>query len=765
MRKVHRDLPVLFEPHGFQIVEHKFEGDRNKVNESIFNVANGYIGLRGFFEEGTNAESDRTTMLNGVYEYFDYHHIWQRPGFPGKYHAIVGQADPVDVQVFLDGERASAENSQEYSRTLDMRDDTLVRKFVYTTQSGKSAELVFTRFAHQREKHLLVTSVQVNCRSAMSVRIVSTLSMPAGSTTGKAEIGSSSGKIYEAGTAHARGGTRSVTYSTLRSGFKIVCAVAERANAARKNTLRKESASATYSAALGEGESVRLDRFIVYGTDREFDPLRETAEQMAETFAERGYDALYDGNVSAWREFWKDSDVCIDGDELIQQGIRYGIFNIYQSVGRDGITNISANGLTGTAYSGHYFWDTEIFMEPMLLYTHPELTKKLIEYRYNILDKARERAREMEHPGALYAWNSTNGEECGHVFEAVTAQYHINADVGYSIYKYYEATQDEEFLFDKCAEILLETSMCLSHRGNFIERKGGKFCLNVVCGPDEYNPIVDNNLYTNMLTRLLFKFTLETMEKLRSKRPAQYEALVKKCHYSDGEFARLRRAADNMYLAWDEENEMYMQDDNFLSKDPIDIESIPPEKLPLLVTLHPLNLWRYKVCKQADIVLLTFLRHEEFTPEMRKKIFDTYEPLTIHDSSLSSSIHSIVACDIGYYGEAYGYLKQAARMDLDNVNKNTYFGLHAACMGACWMMLVNGYAGLRIYDGKMHFKPYCDEKWKRYTFRLKFRGSALEIGVTPQETVYRLTAGAPLTIEHCGECFVLENERVMENKQ
>ena len=201
-----------------------------------------------------------------------------------------------------------------------------------------------------------------------------------------------------------------------------------------------------------------------------------------------------------------------------------------------------------------------------------------------------------------------------------------------------------------------------------------------------------------------------------------------------------------MYLPYDKENEIYMQDDNFIYKDPIDIENIPLNKLPLLTNLHPLNLWRYQVCKQADIVLLMFLCSNDFTPEMRKKVFDFYEPRTIHDSSLSAGVHSIVACDIGSTEEAYGYLKQACRMDLDNVNRNTYFGIHAACMGSCYMMIVNGYAGMRAYDGALHFKPYIPENWKGYTFKIVFKGCKVLVKVTAEETVYKLISDGNITL-------------------
>jgi alpha,alpha-trehalose phosphorylase len=318
----------------------------------------------------------------------------------------------------------------------------------------------------------------------------------------------------------------------------------------------------------------------------------------------------------------------INSDVAVTQGIRFSMFHIYQSTGKDGITNISANGLTGTGYSGHTFWDTEIFMMPMYIYTAPEIAKQLIMYRYNILPNAKKRAKEMDDVGALFSWNSINGEECGHVFEAVTAQYHINNAVFYAIKQYYEATDDIDFMVNYCAEILFEISKCLSHRGNFIPLKGNKFCINCICGPDEYNPIVDNNLYTNLMTKKMFDFTLEIKELLEKNYTEKYNELLIKTEMNDEEFARIKLASENMYLAYSNELDIYMQDDNFFYKDPIDIENIPLNKLPLLTNLHPLNLWRYQVCKQADIILLMFLQSQEFTPEMRKKVFDFYEPKT-----------------------------------------------------------------------------------------------------------------------------------------
>lgn len=765
MRNLHKNVPVLFEPHEYTVVETEYNAENNKNNETIFTIANGYIGVRGFFEEGfygPSEESDPTTMINGIYEYFPYHHIWCRPGFPERYHAIVGQANPIDVRVLLNGEAATlAYGVKDYSRTLDMRDGRVVRKFVFTAKNGASAALVFERFASQKDKHLLFLRISAEAKTDCKVAFVSKLkSLASASGTVKEEIGGAAGDVFKDPEAVRADGCMEVSYSTKVSGFSIACAVVDGVDRAAAVTHSDGEGMLcnVYEAEVRAGEKVVYTRAAGFATMRDFRDFRRVLAQKVSQAFKDGYDSALAKSKAELDAFWKITDIQIDSDALVQQGIRFSMFQIYQSTGKDGITNISANGLTGTGYSGHTFWDTEIFMMPMYIYTNPEIARQLIMYRYNILDKARERAAQMDDQGALFSWNSINGEECGHVFEAVTAQYHINNAVYYAIYRYYEATQDEEFLVDYCAEILFEISKCMAHRGNFIEARGGEFCINVVCGPDEYNPIVDNNLYTNMMTKRQLYFALSVAKLMREKYPEKYRALWEKCKLSDEELALWQKAADRMRLPYNEEMGIYMQDDNFLYKDPIDLEAIPKEKLPLLTHLHPLNLWRYQVIKQADIVLLTFLCSDAFTPEMRRKIFDFYEAKTIHDSSLSAGIHSIVACDIGDGGEAYNYLKQSCRMDLDNVNRNTFFGLHAACMGTSWMMLVNGYGGLRIIDGVLHFKPYCAEQWKGFTFRLRYRGSVLAVHVTREQTRYAVEEGEAVELFHRERKVVVDTD-------
>ena len=761
MRKLYDDnRPILFRPERWSVTEDVFDEGTNRVRESVFAVANGYIGVRGFFEEGFDGapeHTDPTVMLNGVYEYHDIVYNWRRPGFPGRTQVITRQANPLDVTVYLDGERA-AMTREGYSRSLNLKNGVLTRTFVFTTQTGKKAVLTFERFACQQDKHLLAARITIEARAPLSCRIVSAL------RTADSRIHDGEGKdaVYEPLGLSRTGEVATAAYKTKKSGFSVACAAAERLSVpAEAETSESGSALVcSRSFSLDAGDVAVYERTAGFACDKDVPDYASFLAEKVRKAAARGYEALLEENTKEIAAFWSYSDIEIDDDPLVQQGIRFSLFQVYQSAGRDGYTNISANGLSGTVYSGQTFWDTEMYMMPMFTYGAQEISRDLLLYRYHLLDRSRERAQQMEDVGALYSWNTIDGEECGAIFEAATAQYHIDADISFAMQAYYDASGDEAFMVDFGAEMLFEMSKCLSHRGSFIEARGGKFCINVICGPDEYNPIVDNNFYTNFLVRRMFDFTLETRALLAEKYPERLAALCQKCGMTEAEFGRIEEASRKMYFPYNEEYGMYMQDDNFMYKDPVDLASVPAEKLPLLFTLHPLNLWRWQVCKQADIVLLTFLCSEFFDKEQIRKIFDYYEPKTIHDSSLSAAVHSIVACAIGYRGEAYSYLKHAARMDLDDVNGNTAAGLHAACMGGAWMLIVNGYAGLRVYGGTLHFDPMLDDKWKGYSFKIHYHGCMLSVRVARDGTRYRLEAGERLEIFHRGEAVTVGREEI-----
>ncbi len=757
MRFEYVDKEPFYVKDEWKIIEKDFLEENKNNAESIFATANGYIGYRGTFEEGYKDNPEKTDiamMLNGVYEYFPCFPVPFRPGFVSRQHRIISHVNPLKIFVYIDDEQAKTTN-EGYERILDMQTGEVSRSFVYTTKSGKKATLKFIRFASQFDRNVLCFKLKVSVDNDAKVKIISSLDKDLGVNF----LNDTFDSLYDNGKFEFINGLSVATYTTKVSKFTTTCAIKESANLLKNSKKsKKDGILSIYKGVLKKGETFDYERIIGFACDKDTKNQKEyILDKITSALTFNEYLAK---NKEELDDFWNITNINIDSDIFVIQGVRFSMLQVYQSAGRDGLTNISANGLTGTVYQGHTFWDTEMYMLPLFTYGKQDMAKQLLAYRYNILDNARIRAKQMEDKGALYAWCSINGEETSVYHEASTAQYHLDGDIGYAIQMYYEASNDEQFMVDMGIEMLYELSKCLSHRGNFIPTKDNKFCINGICGPDEYNPIVDNNLYTNLLTKRMFDFTLKMADLLKEKYPEKFKELNQKCEMTDEEFDRIKRASENMFIPYNEKYQIYMQDENFMYKDPYPVEDIPKEKMGLLGNLHPLNLWRYQVCKQADIVLAAFIMSDFFTKEEIEKIFDYYEPKTVHDSSLSAAIHSIVACAIGRQKDAYKYLKQSARMDLDNVNGNTRYGLHAACMGGARMLIVNGYAGVRYVRNELSFEPSIAEGWKSYDFKINYKNNIIFVKVEKDKTTYQILEGNGLTIKHFGKEVKVTKEKV-----
>jgi alpha,alpha-trehalose phosphorylase len=298
-------------------------------------------------------------------------------------------------------------------------------------------------------------------------------------------------------------------------------------------------------------------------------------------------------------DFWRRSDVQVQNVRTgrvrrttveVQQAIRFNLFHILQAAARADNTGVPAKGLTGSAYEGQYFWDTEIYVLPFLIYTAPRIARNLLLFRYRMLDKARERARELDHRGALFPWRTISGEEASAYYAAGTAQYHINADIMYALRKYVNATGDALFLEQYGAEMLVETARFWFDIGFFSERRGGRFCINGVTGPDEYTTVVNNNTYTNLMARENLRYAAETVERLRAARAEVFDALRHKTGLEATEIEDWKRAAQLMFVPYDEASGIYPQDDAFLDRERWDFEHTPADKYPLLLSYHPLNI-------------------------------------------------------------------------------------------------------------------------------------------------------------------------------
>jgi len=746
----------------WEITEQGFSPRDLRENESVFALANGFIGLRGNLEEGsaTGAETIQGSFLNGVFDSEPIVYGEKAYGYAKNHETICNVMDAKGIVPCADGERLDLGLSdvRDHTRVLDMRAGVLRRDFTWRTKSGAVLKIEMTRLVSFAHQELAAARLDCACLEGECALTLTGGIHPAVIAEGDPnDPRNAAGKDRSllAGRTKADGSLIAMEQKTKNSGFSICCAALLRGLDVQTGAgAQKTEWSA--EKTLKAGESVCLELVICYGASR-FDEEPALWEKTIERCRRApGFDELLREQREALNAFWDGVGLNIQGDDALLQGLRFNLFHIYQSAGRDGRRNIAAKGLTGEGYEGHTFWDTEAYILPVFTHTDPALARKLLEYRYAILPKARERARELGHEkGALYAWRTIDGEECSAYFPAGTAQYHIDGDIAHAVCEYFDATEDLDFLAEYGAEILVETARLFYDLGFFSAAKGGQFVLNCVTGPDEYNVMVNNNVYTNCVAEENFRSAGEAMELLRLQRPADYKRLCAAIGFEPAEAEAWREAADKMYYP-EPRDGIYPQDDDFLSRKPWPLDTIPQDKHPLLIHYHGLTIYRHMVCKQADLILAMTQYGECWTLEEKKKNFAFYDSVTTHDSSLSMAVFSILANEIGEIQTGYDYFMSSARLDLDDMHHNTKDGLHMANMAGTWTGLVRGFGGMRCRRGELSFAPVCPPQWQGYAFNVGYRGRTIRVSVSADGASYTLIKGAPITILSHGESVELK---------
>jgi alpha,alpha-trehalose phosphorylase len=564
-------------------------------------------------------------------------------------------------------------------------------------------------------------------------------------------------------------------HATERSRLTLTCATDHVLETSGKHAHKvvhaEDFGQVSFTIDAQPGSSISLTKYIVYhsaksGTARE---LCGRAERTMDRVMASGFLDLLAVQEQYMDNFWRRSDVRVRDTRIdrtkrttieIQQAIRFNLFQILQASARAEDTGVAAKGLTGQAYEGHYFWDTEIYLLPFLIYTSPQIARNLLTFRYKMLPQARARARQLGHRGATYPWRTINGEEASAYYAAGTAQYHINADIMYALRKYVQATGDEQFL-ERCgAEMLVETARFWLDLGFYSAQKDGRFCINAVTGPDEYNTVVNNNAYTNLMARENLRYAAQTVEVLRTTKPDAYAELVVATALDQSEAEAWKRAAEAIYVPYDEKLRIIPQDDSFLDREPWDFENTPQDHYPLLLFYHPLNIYRKQVIKQADVVLALFLLGDAYSVEEKQRNFQFYDPMTTGDSSLSSCVEAIIAAQAGNLEKAIRYGMAALLMDLDDMGGNVKDGCHIASMGGTWMMLIYGFGGMRDTDGILSFSPRrAPEDNATLQFPLTYRGCVLEVEIGVETVGYTLREGESLVIRHEVEEIRLTREQ------
>ncbi len=763
------NIPGGLEAEPWRIRERGIDPRRAFLHETLFTLGNGYIGMRGTPEEGHGPGGAlqgtlEGTYLNGFHDTEAIHYPENAYGLARTNEFMLNVPNAKRITVEVDGAIFTLDGGtvHAYERTLDFRTGVLARSVEWEAPSGKRLRIDSRRLVSLQRKHVAALEVAVTpLNFSGAVRILSDVdaavsNMQAGDDP---RVGSAiSGPSLQLAGREVGETDVLVLQRTRNSGFLLATATDSVLDGAAR--LERLAGGHAFEAQVRQGATLTLHKFVAYATSRDMAQEQVGAHARAEVARARadGFDALVAEQAAWLAGFWDEADVVIDGDDALQQGVRFNLFHLLQSVGRDGKTNIAAKGVTGEGYEGHYFWDTEIYVFPFFLFARPEIARALLQYRYNGLPKARERARQMAHArGALYPWRTIAGEECSAYYPAGTAQYHINADVAYSIRLYWLATGDLDFIARYGAEILLETARIWLGLGSWDRQ--GRFCINEVTGPDEYTALVNNNYYTNAMARMHMTFAADMIERLAAERPADHARVAAAIGLGESEIADLRAAAAAMRLPYDEELGIHEQDDSFLSKKPWDFAGTPAENYPLLLHYHPLVIYRHQVCKQADVVLALMLLSNQFSLDDKRRDFDFYERVTTHDSSLSSCIFSIVASEVGYRDKAYAYFMETARLDLDNTHANTQTGVHTAAMAGTWLGVAYGFGGMRLDEDGLRFAPALPDKWTGYRFKVHVRGALLEVAVDAAGAEYRLLEGGRLALAHRGRAVELTTEQ------
>ncbi|MFL5283253.1 MAG: glycoside hydrolase family 65 protein [Rhodopila sp.] len=731
--------------------------------ETMFALANGYLGIRGMPEEGRPVR-EPGVFLNGFHELRPITYGEHAYGFPRVGQSILNCPDGTILKLFVDGRPFLPAEIEvlSYRRALNLRAGTLVREIVWATPEGRRMRLRTLRLVSFDHRHLAAIRYELLAEEADAEIVISSEllhrePLRRDGSDPRLAVGFVGRVLTPVGTRNER--ARAIlSYTTLSSGLVLGCGMDHVLETVcpctQESTCGDDFAAVVFKLRAGRGEPIRLCKYLGYHYAGDGDPV-EIQSQVGWTLdraVEDGFPAILGRQEARVRAFWDRADVKVDGaPPRLQQVIRWNLFQLLQATERVEEHGVGARGLTGQTYEGHYFWDTEIYVLPFLVYTQPRIARNLLKFRYDALDRARARARELGHQGATFPWRTINGDEASAYYAAGTAQYHINADIAYALRKYVEVSGDDEFMRRYGAEILVETARFWRDLGFFSGRREGRFCINGVTGPDEYTAVVDNNLFTNLMARENLRYATDTVEAMRRDHPEAFAELACRTGLGAEEPASWWEAAERMYLPWDERLGIHPQDDSFLDKEQWDFTNTPENNYPLLLHYHPLNLYRRQVIKQADTVLAIFLLGDQFTTEEKKRNFDYYDPLTTHDSSLSVCIQSIVANEIGYARKALDYYRFAATMDLSDIGGNMMHGAHIASIGGSWMALVYGFAGLRDYGGRISFRPRLPREWNRISFTLAIRGRRLRVEAGQDATTYRLLEGEDLLVCHDGE--------------
>ncbi|MBE98600.1 glycoside hydrolase family 65 protein [Flavobacterium coralii] len=745
-------------PNNWSIIEEGFDAERVKSSESLFSIGNGAMGQRANFEESYSGHTFQGSYIAGIY-YPDKTKVgWWKNGYPHYFAKVLNAPNWIGIDVSINGEALdlnSVKQVRGFKRELNMKEGWYNRSFEAVLQNGTEVAVNVRRFLSINDDELGVIKFEVTPLNG-NTEITFSPYLDAGV---KNEDANWEETFWEPLGTENNGNSAFAKARTFKTHFTVAAFMDNHILLNGENRLlnpadvksAEDKVQFSYTVNASKGDTAAIVKFGGYTVSMNHaeDKLVAAAQNVIATAQQKGYDVLLQEQKEAWARIWEMADITIEGDVKAQQGIRFNIFQLNQTyLGKDPRLNIGPKGFTGEKYGGSTYWDTEAYCLPFYMATKDQnVARNLLTYRYNQLDKAIENAEKLgfKNGAALYPMVTMNGEECHNEWEITFEEIHRNGAIAFAIFNYYRFTGDYSYIPEKGLEVLIGIARFWHQRATWSAHKN-KYMILGVTGPNEYENNINNNFYTNYIAKWCIDYTVEQIAKTEAEYKADHTRIMQKVKLTAEEVTEWKNVADNMYFPYAQEYGVYLQQDGFLDKELIPVSELDRSQRPINQKWSWDRILRSCYIKQADVLQGFYFFEDHFSKADLEKHFDFYEPLTVHESSLSPCVHSIQAAVLGRMEQAYTFYLRTSRLDLDDYNKEVEEGLHITSMAGTWMSIVEGFGGMRVKNDALHFEPRIPAQWEGYSFKINFRNQILKVSVHPGETNFTLEGDKELTV-------------------
>lgn len=736
-----------FKAHPWKVIEEGFNPSMNEIAESVFSLGNGMMGQRGNLEESFSGHSLQGTYVGGVY-YPDKTRVgWWKNGYPEYFAKVLNATYWSGLRIWINDELLDLAQVTvtSFTRELDMHQGVLNRHCVVVMKNGIELTIASHRFYSLINKEYSALQYNITASSPCIIKVENYLDGDVANKDSNYDE-----KFWDEVKQEVHNHELLVTVKTKKLDWVVTNALsfeiwknAVKHNEIAKPYTRSKYASNTYEISVAAAEKLTFVKHCITGSSFHHAPeaLELHTKKALDKMSASGFEAHLQMSAAAWAKKWETTDVRIDGDVKAQQAVRFNIYHLNQTYcGDDARLNIGPKGFTGEKYGGSTYWDTEAYCLPFFLVSaDAAISRQLLVYRYKQLDKAIENAAKLgfSDGAALYPMVTMNGEECHNEWEITFEEIHRNGAIAYAVYNYIQHTGDQQYLLEGGFEVLLGIARFWKQRVHWSSNKQ-RYEMHGVTGPNEYENNVNNNWYTSYIADWCMQYTRECALWMQSNHPTEYKSIASKTKFeAEKEIATWNHIHENLYLPQDDTLGVFVQHDGFLEKELIPVKDLSPAQRPINQKWSWDRILRSVYIKQADVLQGLYFFEDNFDFDTHVRNFKFYEQFTVHESSLSPCVHSILAAKIGETDKAYEMYLRTARLDLDNYNNDTEDGLHITSMAGSYLSIVQGFGGLRIKNQTLYLNPHCPSQWEGYGFQILLNKEPVKIEVN--KSGYRIT--------------------------